>query len=670
MIPHSRDTSRPLIALALLASAMFSSAARAARLPDWAKAVVEHAPPLGEATPKETARVLFAETRVEVLPDGHMTIRRRFANQALSATAGEVGLGSFFWDDDTRVETSRAWHLPPGEKAEKSYKEDAFDVALGDAFLTDDKLRHLRMRGIKRGSIVFFEFTATQTPRLLSWLFPFYEGVPVLRTRYELTTPPGWTVRTAWLRTKGPDAQISADVRAWELNDLPGPDDQPQSERAADILPLLVVGVAPPQGVQVPIPAPSDWQAFAAWYEGIAAGRDEVGPEVAEAARRALASSGPALLERIQAAATFVRDHVRYIAKEVGIGGIQPRSVKETLSNLYGDCKDKGTLFRSILAAAGHRSYPVLINLRTPETVSDEIPAFWFNHFIVAVPVPHGEPVPERLAHAVVDGGDLGRLLFVDTTDEYLSIGWISSALAGKKGLVIAGSASRLVRLPDDDAAAHRLERRSRIEVRPDRSLSIERTTRYFGQFAALARFDYRQSSIDRRRTVERSVAGIWIEVETTDYSTEYEAPDGAFVETIAFRVPSPTSVEDSGEIRLFPDAVDLLPRVPLVKRTTPVLYDTAQTLRLETILTGVPASASLPPPQALEFERWSSRMTATRDGEAIRSSWEVAVTRPRFPPEAFGDLRKLWAVVSSASAALIDASPRSDAGAVAPPGS
>ena len=54
--------------------ATFVSATRevcAAHLPDWAKEIAKSAPPLPEAVPKETSRVLFKETRVEVEKDGH-----------------------------------------------------------------------------------------------------------------------------------------------------------------------------------------------------------------------------------------------------------------------------------------------------------------------------------------------------------------------------------------------------------------------------------------------------------------------------------------------------------------------------------------------------------------------------------------------------------------------
>src|SRR2546427_6972067 len=81
----------------------------------------------------------------------------------------------------------------------------------------------------------------------------------------------------------------------------------------------------------------------------MARGREAVTPAIEAVARRGPSEGDPSALERILASATMVRDRVRYVAVELGIGGYQPRPASETLSKLYGDCKDKGTLLQSVL---------------------------------------------------------------------------------------------------------------------------------------------------------------------------------------------------------------------------------------------------------------------------------------------------------------------------------
>ena len=60
--------------------------------------------------------------------------------------------------------------------------------------------------------------------------------------------------------------------------------------------------------------------------------------------------------------AEFVQKTIRYVAVEIGIGGYQPHFAQETFRNQYGDCKDKVTLFRSLMKALNRDVYPVLIN--------------------------------------------------------------------------------------------------------------------------------------------------------------------------------------------------------------------------------------------------------------------------------------------------------------------
>ena len=105
-------------------------------------------------------------------------------------------------------------------------------------------------------------------------------------------------------------------------------------------------------------------------------------------ARRGPSEGDPSALERMLASATMVRDRVRYVAVELGIGGFQPHAAAETLSNLYGDCKDKGTLLQSVLAAGGMTSYPLLVNLGGRMSLPAESPVWVFNHLVLAAAIP------------------------------------------------------------------------------------------------------------------------------------------------------------------------------------------------------------------------------------------------------------------------------------------
>lgn len=634
------------VALALLAPALFPRDA-SAKLPDWARPIADGAEPAPEGVPEHPSQVLFSETRYAIQTDGSLRVRRRFAAQALSADAEEVGIGWFQFDETAKMTTTRAWHLPPGDRAKKSWLPPA-DIAVGSFFLGDSKLRGMAVRDVRKGSLVFFEFEAIDRPYFLSLSHLFYEGAPVKVARFELETPPGWSVRWAWPRGAGPEPAVSGDIRTWELRDIADPVEEPLGPAAAQQAPILVVSAVPGEGTSSSVPAFPTWTAYSAWYEKLVRGRHDPTPEVKAAAGRALAQAGPEILEKVRAAGKFVRDSVRYVAVELGIGGFQPRPASETLATLYGDCKDKGTLFRSFLSEAGVESYPVLVNLSLADTVSEETPSNGFNHFVVAVPLPVGTGISPEVQPATLEDADLGRLLIVDTTDERTSIGSLSADLAGKRGLVVAGPRGKLVTLPGVEPSSHRIERLITASMGGDRSLSIERRSRYLGQPAADARGDYRMSSSDRRKAVERRILRIWPDAEVNDYSAEYETPEGLFLENVkARRAPLPAGGPES-RVSLFPGASDDIERVPLGRRKTAVDYHHPMTIRYDVTYEGAPEAAALPAPQDVKGDGWSVKTGYSREGGAVRATWEVVLSRRRFEPDAFPELRRFWSAVTS----------------------
>ena len=85
----------------------------------------------------------------------------------------------------------------------------------------------------------------------------------------------------------------------------------------------------------------------------------------------------------------WVNQHVRYIAIELGVGGIIPHEADWTLTNAFGDCKDQAVLFAALLKAKGIPAELVLINSANHYRLA-RIPTLGdFNHMIVWLPKWH-----------------------------------------------------------------------------------------------------------------------------------------------------------------------------------------------------------------------------------------------------------------------------------------
>lgn len=644
----------PVLALGVVLAA---SPASAARLPDWAAAIVAGAPEVPPGAPATPTRVLLSETRYAVQPDGTYRIRRRLAVQALSVVTDGVGIGFYRFDETAAIVATRAWHLPHDESARKS-RSAPLDIAVGDAFLTTSKARVIPVDGVKKGSLVFFEFEAREKPYFLTLVNHFFENAPVVLARLELELPPGWSARWAWIQGKGPEPTVTGPLRSWELRDIPAPvkeDLAPPPEQEAAVLGL---NLAPPPGAGVTAAPFPDWAAVSRWYAEIAKGRDAVTPAIVAAARRDPAGGDASALERILGSATMVRDRVRYVAVELGIGGFQPHPAAETLANLYGDCKDKGTLLQSVLSAGGITSYPLLVNLGGRMSLPAEPPVPAFNHLVLAAAIPRDVPLPARYGPAVLEDPDFGRLLVLDSTDEFTPAGSLSAPLAGQKAVLVAGAKGKLVTLPSAEASSHRLERRLDLTVLPGGVFSARTETRLFGEFGREARLDFHQSSVDRRRNVEGRWTRLWPGAVVEDYAVEPETADGAFVERCSISgAPLVTTGTQAG-LALFPGASWDLERVPLGKRKIPVDYAFPRTVRYQVSVQGLVPGASLPESQRLAGEGWAVETKISGDGSRLEAIWDMRLSRARFDPQDFQELRKFWNAASTLSSGGIEVAP------------
>jgi tetratricopeptide (TPR) repeat protein len=152
----------------------------------------------------------------------------------------------------------------------------------------------------------------------------------------------------------------------------------------------------------------------------------EIKAKAAELTRDAKTDS-----EKIHILYDYVSLKFRYIGIDLGIGRYQPHSAADVLSNGYGDCKDKHTLFSALLAAVGIKAYPALIS--SGADIDRNVPSpEQFNHMITALPQEKG-------------------ILYLDTTPEVAPFGLLLEHLRDKTAVVVPDSGSvQLLKTPAD----------------------------------------------------------------------------------------------------------------------------------------------------------------------------------------------------------------------------
>jgi hypothetical protein len=181
-----------------------------------------------------------------------------------------------------------------------------------------------------------------------------------------------------------------------------------------------------------------------------------------------------------KALAQFVQQKIRYVAIEVGVGGYQPHLAEDTFRNQYGDCKDKVTLFRSLMKGINREVYPVLINADRGGLVSEFPSPLYFNHMIAAIPI--GEN--EASGSAVIQHAELGRLLLFDPTDEKTPFGQLPPTLQGTQAVLIRSDRGFLIDTPISDTADNRLLRVGNFKIAADGKLSGDISENYWGSLS------------------------------------------------------------------------------------------------------------------------------------------------------------------------------------------
>lgn len=166
------------------------------------------------------------------------------------------------------------------------------------------------------------------------------------------------------------------------------------------------------------------WADVGHWYGQLVAERAVVTPAI-QAKANEITKGLTSVDEKRKAIYNYVSTQFRYISLSFGIGRYQPHFADEVLSNKYGDCKDKHTLFAALLKAAGIEAWPALMGEGI--NFDPEVPSpAQFNHVISVLPTSKG-------------------LLWPDTTPEVAPFGLLYQTLRDKQALVIPGSGAAYV---------------------------------------------------------------------------------------------------------------------------------------------------------------------------------------------------------------------------------
>lgn len=435
--------------------------------PSWMHAQVNA--PLPAHDEKTDAILLYSETNVTVLSADKIKTTVREAYKILRPNGREHGTVRVHFNPTRKIKSLHGWCIPTQGKDYEVKDKDAVDLALsgGGELIDDTKYRVLSIPAPDPGNIIGYEYEVEERPFFLQDMWYFQETDPVRETHYSLQLPPGWEFHDYWLNHPEVKATTTGNnLWQWTVSDVKEIRREPAMPPYTGIASQMIVTFFPPGGKAAN--GFAAWDDMGKWYFNLVGQRVEASPEIKQEVSKLTASS-TTQLQKMQAIAQFVQRDIRYVAIELGIGGLQPHPAPEVFSHRFGDCKDKATLTRSMLNEIGVQSFHVVINNHRGAVTRDMPAHDGFNHVVTAIKLPDDLRDPSLVA--VLQHPKLGRLLFFDPTDEITPFGQIGGELQDNYALLVTPDGGELVGLPQQPPAMNSIERTAKLTLDPGGTL-------------------------------------------------------------------------------------------------------------------------------------------------------------------------------------------------------
>ena len=617
------------IALLLLLPLLFRLPAPAAPLTDVDLKVLLHDAPGALDYPRDSAVWLRREMEVTIAPDGGTVTREHHLLKLLTAQSLALANWEIPYDKSCETLEVRTARTLIQEQAFLADPAQAAESALypGMAWYDSLVVRRFPLPAAMPGAVLEVETVITRpTPRLpgeFSTRLHLQQPYPVREAYYTVRTPADMPLTFHFAVEPAPKVTETVNgeelIYRWLVQNMPALRlDETQTPPFPDLSP------------SVRICSLGSWKPVADWYRGIAAGKDAVTPELRGAAARLV--FGCATPQDKIAVLHRAVSEIPYIALEMGTLSDVPHPAAEVMKRKYGDCKDKATLLKALLSAAGIDSSYVLV--RTADSGALDRQLFSpseFNHVILCV----------RL-----DNGDH----FLDPT--LAGVPWteLPPNVDGAEGLICRGD-GELVTLPVLSTERNRTDIRVKVTVNPDGSAAGKATIAFLGQMAMLQRGMLLPVPPARyREALEGTLAPrLGSEVVINELKVD-SLQNTALPLVITVDFTSPAYLQDAGPNRS--GTLPVFTYQPNAFRTVrerllPYQSRMAASIHLEAVITLPEGVKVVSTPEPVKHEGPLGRFedSAVIDGQIFTYTCDMTAHRVTLPPSEL-DAIKAWSAI------------------------
>lgn len=336
--------------------------------------------------PDADAIIVLDEGKVDILSLGAMPLsifERHRIIKILNPRGQRYAFVAIPYSSQSQVDHIRAHTIAPDGKIFKLDKKKIYDVNLYPEFIfySDQRAKIFTLPAVAPGSVIEINYSIHIRSHSLWPVWNFQDYSPTLQSNFTLSAPSEWEIkyRLHHLDIQPRITRAPAGFKAtylWEASHVPPLRPEFAMPALNDCLARLEIA---PAGIK-------SWNEVSAWYYELA--------EPQTSSSRAIRTKAMELTdgvanpeEKLKNIYEWVRDDIRYVAVEIGIGSYQPHSADEVLWNRYGDCKDMTTLLCALARATGLEVYPALISTWQNGIADTSLPSpLQFNHAIAYCP--------------------------------------------------------------------------------------------------------------------------------------------------------------------------------------------------------------------------------------------------------------------------------------------
>ncbi|GAB5551250.1 MAG: hypothetical protein Sapg2KO_08410 [Saprospiraceae bacterium] len=586
--------------------------------------------------PNQVVRQATTTFRVNNLKSGELHVRQIITILNSQSDANQLYLT---YDQDSRIKNLDALlYDEQGNLIRKIEKEEYKDNARVDGFslYQDNRIKYVEISHSSYPYTIVWEYTK-ELKGIDYALFPDWHpqsyGEAVEKSSFSITVNDDQKLLTKALNLEV-QPNISSEGKnttsTWEVENLIAIHAEKASPSSYYILPKLLTASSKFQ-IDSYEGSMSSWEDYGLFMKDLFETRDQLPKEVIMEVQT-LTAKATSNQEKIDLLYGYLKDKMRYVSVQLGIGGWQPFSAAYVAENNYGDCKALSNYMMSLLKVVGIKSYPVLIaNGDLYYEITEDFTTFAFNHMILYVPEED---------------------IWLECTSSNYPVNYIGSGNYNRKVVLVTEKGGKVVRTPTQTKADNKETIHAKIKIEADGSAKVQYRSMLAGKQHELFRYissslseeDQKEWILKRLDIPNFNLDNFSIKAEGTIPCAEYDysGASSKYTSTSGSRMFIP--INKISAYLGVPDKDDNRVHQIVTKQD----YQEELNIEIELPETWVPESVPAAE-KTIETPFGSYLMTCERDGNRILIKRHIQFNRYTGDAESYADYRKFYRSVNRA---------------------